>query len=129
MVKHLTIHIPYDLAAYVVRQRSLVTKYETNCIIKALDTWLVLKSESRSSWLQNWNEQKQRLFSICKIPGYSFSNFFACYLGYCRLLFSIAFVRFICLAGFIYDFYIVIVTHFSTICIFLLNNQCFLSSF
>ncbi len=67
MNNSLTISIPYELARYATWQRTLVTKYETNQVIKALDTWLVLKSESRSSWLQRWNFQKQHLFAICKI--------------------------------------------------------------
>ncbi|HMG16071.1 MAG TPA: hypothetical protein VK590_11525, partial [Saprospiraceae bacterium] len=67
MSKNLTINIPFDLARYATGQRKLITKYETNQVIKALDTWLVLKAESRSSWLQNWNDQKKHLFTICKI--------------------------------------------------------------
>jgi hypothetical protein len=63
----LTIHIPFDLARHAVWQRKLVTKYETNQVIKSLDTWLVLKAETKSSWLQNWNRQKQHLFAICKV--------------------------------------------------------------
>ncbi len=64
--ERLTIHIPYDLARHAVWQRTLVTRYETNAIIKALDTWLVLKAETKSSLLQSWNKQKQYLFALCK---------------------------------------------------------------
>ena len=67
MSERLTIHIPYDLARLAVWQRKTVTHYQTNSIIKALDTWLVLKHETRSGWLQNWNQQKDYLLKICKI--------------------------------------------------------------
>lgn len=67
LIDQLTISIPIDLARYAVWQRRLVTKYETNQVIKAIDTWLVLKSISRSSWIQNWNDQKSDLFRICKV--------------------------------------------------------------
>jgi hypothetical protein len=62
-----TIHIPFELARYAVWQRTLVTKYETNAVIKALDTWLVLKHETRSGYIQQWNKQKEHLLTICKI--------------------------------------------------------------
>lgn len=61
-----TIRIPYALARFAVWQRKLVSKYETNQLIRALDTWIVLKSESECSLLQNWNLQKQYLFELCK---------------------------------------------------------------
>jgi hypothetical protein len=63
---HISISIPYDLASYAVCQRNLVNKYETNQIIKALDTWLVLKHETTSGTIQQWNAQKQWLFTLCK---------------------------------------------------------------
>lgn len=62
----LTIQIPYDLARYAVWQRSIVNKYETNTIVKALDTWLILKAETASSLLQSWNKQKNYLLALCK---------------------------------------------------------------
>lgn len=62
----LHIQIPAELARYSVWQRSLVNKYQTNSIIKALDTWLVLKAESIPSIIGQWNEQKGRLLQICK---------------------------------------------------------------
>jgi hypothetical protein len=61
-----TIHIPFELARYATWQRKLVTHYETNAVIKALDTWLVLKAESTPSLIQDWNQQKHYLFSLCK---------------------------------------------------------------
>ena len=67
MIDTLTIQIPYELARYIVGQRSLVTRYETNALIKALDTWLVLKAETKSSFIQGWNQQKQYLLSLCKV--------------------------------------------------------------
>lgn len=62
----LHIQIPVELARYSVWQRSLVNKYQTNAIIKALDTWLVLKAESIPSIISQWNDQKGRLLQICK---------------------------------------------------------------
>lgn len=64
--QHIQISIPYELARAVVWKRKLVTKYETNQLIKAIDTWLVLKHETTSGYIQEWNQQKQRLLSICK---------------------------------------------------------------
>lgn len=63
----LQISIPYDLARYVTGSRKLVRKYETNQLIKALDTWLILKAETSSGYIQQWNSQKKYLLSICKI--------------------------------------------------------------
>ena len=62
----LTIKIPVALAKHAVWQRHLVHKYETNRLIKALDTWLVLKAETASSLIQSWNKQKRHLLQICK---------------------------------------------------------------
>ncbi len=67
MSETVKIHIPYDLARLAVWQRKTVTHYQTNSLIKALDTWLVLKHETRSGWLQGWNRQKDYLLKICKI--------------------------------------------------------------
>jgi len=64
--KILTIQIPYELARYAVGQRSIVNRYSTNQVIKALDTWLVLKAEAPGSYIQNWNKQKEHLLSLCK---------------------------------------------------------------
>lgn len=66
MNETLTIRIPYDLARYAVWQRRLVSKYETNQVIRALDTWLVLKSLTRASLIQQWNKQKADLLQVCK---------------------------------------------------------------
>lgn len=66
MTQTLTIQIPVALARYVTYQRKLVTKYHTNQLIKALDTWLVLKAESRPGYIQQWNQQKQTLLQLCK---------------------------------------------------------------
>lgn len=63
---HITVKIPYDLARYATWQRHLVNKYETNQVIKALDTWLVLKHETTSGHILGWNKQKQWLLQICK---------------------------------------------------------------
>lgn len=62
----LHIQIPVELARYSVWQRAQVNKYETNQVIKALDTWLTLKAESIPSLIQDWNKQKERLLYICK---------------------------------------------------------------
>jgi len=64
---HIAINVPYDLARYLVSQRKLVRKYETNQEIRALDTWLVLKHETSSGHIQNWNKQKAWLCRICKV--------------------------------------------------------------
>lgn len=61
------VKIPVELAKYAVWQRKLVTKYETNQVIKALDTWLILKALTRSSLIQNWNKQKAHLLAVCKV--------------------------------------------------------------
>lgn len=61
------ISIPFDLARYVTGARKLVRKYETNQLIKALDTWLILKAETSSGYIQQWNRQKDYLLKICKV--------------------------------------------------------------
>jgi hypothetical protein len=66
IAEQLTISIPVELATYAVWQRKLVNKYETNQLIKAFDTWLVLKADSVPSYIQSWNQQKQHLLRICK---------------------------------------------------------------
>lgn len=58
--------IPTELARLCVWQRHLVNKYETNRSIKAVGTWLVLKSLSVPSLLQDWNKQKHYLLKACK---------------------------------------------------------------
>jgi hypothetical protein len=63
---YINISIPYELATYAVSERSLVNKYETNQVIRALDTWLVLKHETTSGLIQCWNKQKDHLLKICK---------------------------------------------------------------
>lgn len=62
----LTIQIPYDLARYAAGERQLVKIYQTNQVIKAIGTWLVLKADAPGSLIQSWNDQKQYLFKICK---------------------------------------------------------------
>lgn len=66
MTDTLTIKIPFDLARYAVSCRQLVTRYNTNQVIKALDTWLVLKAEAPGSLIQHWNNQKERLLQLAK---------------------------------------------------------------
>lgn len=66
LIDHLQVKIPFELALHAVRQRKIVTHYETNTVIKALDSWLVLKAETESSLIQEWNDQKKHLFTICK---------------------------------------------------------------
>lgn len=61
-----TIKIPFDLARYAVSRRQLVSKYETNQEIKALGTWLLLKAETSSGIVQQWNRQKADLLALCK---------------------------------------------------------------
>lgn len=60
------ISIPLELSRFAVSQRRLVNKYETNQIIRALDTWLILKHETTSGHIQQWNKQKKRLLALCK---------------------------------------------------------------
>lgn len=64
---HTIISIPTELARQAVHQRKRVNKYETNQEIKALDTWLVLKHETTSGYIMEWNKQKQWLCKICKV--------------------------------------------------------------
>lgn len=66
MKEVLTIKIPYNLARLITSRRKLVNKYETNQLIKAFDTWFVLKAEAPGSYIQNWNSQKKYLFKLCK---------------------------------------------------------------
>jgi hypothetical protein len=49
-----------------VWQRKEVKKYETNQVIKALDTWLILKHDTTSGIIQQWNDQKKDLLYKCK---------------------------------------------------------------
>lgn len=68
MTLQISISIPYALAEAVVKRRELVNVYETNQVIRALDTWLVLKHLSvRCPFIQDWNQQKKTLLQICKI--------------------------------------------------------------
>lgn len=67
MDKTLTIKIPFELARYATAQRQLVTRYETNQVIRALDTWLILKAEAPGSFVQHWNKQKDHLLQLCKV--------------------------------------------------------------
>lgn len=62
-----TISIPFELARFATWQRDQVQKYQTNQVIKALDTWLVLKHETRAAIIQDWNKQKAQLLAICKV--------------------------------------------------------------
>lgn len=64
---HIIVSIPAEFARYAVWQRFKRNKYETNQLIKALDTWLVLKHETTSGHIQNWNLQKAWLLKICKV--------------------------------------------------------------
>jgi len=66
LIDKLTISIPHDLARYAVSQRNLVTKYQVNQFIRAIDTWLVLKHITRSGLIQDWNKQKPALLQLCK---------------------------------------------------------------
>lgn len=66
MIESLTIQIPYELARYAVAQRRQVNVYETNQLIRAIDTWLILKHITTAGIIQNWNDQKADLLSICK---------------------------------------------------------------
>jgi len=66
MNETLTIKIPFELSRYAVSCRQLVTRYNTNQVIKALDTWLVLKAEAPGSLIQHWNNQKERLLQLAK---------------------------------------------------------------
>lgn len=62
------ISIPFTLAEALVSQRKLVNVYETNQLIKALDTWLVLKHLNvRFPHIVDWNTQKKQLLQICKV--------------------------------------------------------------
>lgn len=66
MTGQLTIQVPYELARYAVSRRRKVNVYETNQLIRAFDTWLILKHITTSGIIQNWNNQKTDLFKICK---------------------------------------------------------------
>lgn len=60
------ISIPYELAAYLVAQRKQVNKYETNQLIRAVGTWLLLKHETSSGIISSWTLQKKHLLQLCK---------------------------------------------------------------
>jgi len=66
MIDRLTIKIPFELASFAVSQRQKKTVYDTNQVIKALGTWLVLKAEAPGGLIQDWNQQKKFLFFLCK---------------------------------------------------------------
>lgn len=66
MSDQLTISIPVELARLAVSQRTLVNKYQVNQFIRCMDTWLVLKSLTRSGMIQDWNKQKNYLIKVCK---------------------------------------------------------------
>lgn len=65
-IESLDISIPFELAKYTIWQRSLVKKHETNQVIRAIDTWLILKHLTSSGHIQQWNEQKEYLLKMCK---------------------------------------------------------------
>lgn len=64
--EYIEISIPSELARFATWQRKLIHKYETNQVIKALDTWLLLKHETTSGTIQQWNDQKKDLLHKCK---------------------------------------------------------------
>ncbi|GEM_PF-5855389 len=66
------IKIPVGLAEYVVRQRFVVNTYETNKIIRAVDTWLCLKSVTTTGHILRYDTQLQYLLQLCKISRASF---------------------------------------------------------
>lgn len=66
MNNKLIISIPFALARYAVQERHQRAVYETNQVIKALDTWLILKHLTTAGVIQRWNDQKQDLFKYCK---------------------------------------------------------------
>ncbi len=74
MNNKITIQIPHSLAEAVISQRTLVNKYETNKIIRAIDTWLCLKSTTTSSIIQHYHKQLPALLQTCKISKASFLN-------------------------------------------------------
>jgi hypothetical protein len=78
MTDTLTIKIPIELAKYAVAKRQLVTRYQTNQLIKALDTWLILKAEAPGSLIQTWNKQKQRLIQLAKCSETIFRHRISC---------------------------------------------------
>ncbi len=67
MNKPLTIKIPIALAESVIWQRKLVCQYETNKVIRAIDTWLCLKSLTTTGVIQFYCNQKNELLQLCKI--------------------------------------------------------------
>ena len=64
--KH-TIKIPVGLAESVIRQRFVVNTYETNKNIRAVDTWLCLKSTTTTGVVQRYDNQLKSLLQLCKI--------------------------------------------------------------
>jgi hypothetical protein len=64
--ENIEISIPFEITEKVISERSLVYKYETNQLIRAIDTWIVLKHLSTPSLIQNWNKQKDYLLTWCK---------------------------------------------------------------
>lgn len=63
---YIEISIPTELAKFAVWQRNVVTRYETNQLIKAIDTWLILKHLTTSGQVKEWNRQKEYLLKCCK---------------------------------------------------------------
>lgn len=74
MNEGIKIAIPYELARYASSTRRKVNVYETNQLIRAIDTWLILKHITTSGLIQNWNNQKKDLFKICKCSESIFRN-------------------------------------------------------
>lgn len=65
-IESFEISIPIELARFTVWQRNLVNKYETNQLIRAVGTWLLLKHLTTSGHIQRWNYQKDYLLKLCK---------------------------------------------------------------
>lgn len=71
-IQPITITAPVELILYAVQKRAKVKKYETNRFIRAIGTWLILKSETSSGVLQRYSEQLPHLLAITQLSTASF---------------------------------------------------------
>jgi hypothetical protein len=71
-IQPITITAPVELIAYSVGERAKVNKYETNRFIRAIGTWLILKSETTSGVIQEYSQQLPYLLAITQLSTASF---------------------------------------------------------
>lgn len=72
--KYYYIQIPKSLPAVLINKREKVNKYETNRMIRAVDTFLCLKSLTTTGVIQNYNSQIDQLAHFAQITKPSFYN-------------------------------------------------------